>query len=363
MNIIHLVSNKVWGGGEQYVYDLCSHLKTDGHQVTVIHKPYKVLSDKFSELDIPLFTMPLRGIADLTSAVRLSRIIRSGSCIIHVHNFKDAFTACIARRISGNDKVKIVLTRHLVKPGKNSLLYRWLYRQLDCIIFVSALARDRFLSTAPDGIGDKSSVIHNSIITPHILPDIDIRKEFGINADAKIIMFHGRIEQEKGLDTLVDAFKTIEDDNLYLLLFGTGSKDYHDHLQEMIDKAGISSRARLVGFRNDIIDYIRQTDIGVLPSTVPEACPLSCMEYMSQAKCIITTDNGGQAEFIQSGRTGILVPPGDAQKLAEAITHATDPDVARNIGKAAAEWFQTNLSYEVFYKNITGIYTKLSANK
>lgn len=363
MNIIHLVSNRVWGGGEQYVYDLCSHLKTDGHQVTVIHKPYKVLSDRFSELDIPLYSMPLRGITDLISAVRLSRIIRNGNSIIHVHNYKDAFTACFARRIAGNDKVRIILTRHLVKPGKNSCLYRWLYRQLDSIVFVSALARDRFLSTAPDGIGDKSSVIHNSIITPDSLPDIDIRKEFGINADSKIIMFHGRIEQEKGLDTLVDAFNTIKDDNLYLLLFGTGSKDYHDHLQEMIDKAGISSRVRLAGFRNNITEYIKQTDIGVLPSTVPEACPLSCMEYMSQGKCVIATDNGGQAEFIQSGQTGILVPPGDAQKLAEAIINSTDSNVAGTIGKEAAEWFQANLSYGVFYRKITDIYAKLSADK
>ena len=360
MNIIHLVSNRVWGGGEQYVYDLCSHLKTDGHQVTIIHKPYKVLSDRFSELDIPLYSMPLRGITDLISAVRLSRIIRNGSSIIHVHNFKDAFTACTARRIAGNDKARIILTRHLVKPGKNSCLYRWLYRQLDSIVFVSALARDRFLSTAPDGIGDKSSVTHNSIITPDSLPDIDIRKEFGINADSKIIMFHGRIEQEKGLDTLVDAFQTIKDDNLYLLLFGTGSNNYHDHLQEMIDKAGISSRVRFAGFHSNIIGYIRHADIGVLPSTVPEACPLSCMEYMSQGKCVIATDNGGQAEFIQSGQTGILVPPHDAGKLAEAIINATRPDVARTIGEAAAEWFQTNLSYKVFYQSITDIYAKLT---
>lgn len=359
MNIIHLVSNKVWGGGEQYVFDLCSHLKTDGHQVTVIHRPYKVLADRFSELDIPLYSMPLRGIADIVSAVRLSRIIRGGSCIIHVHNFKDAFTACMARRIARNEKIRVVLTRHLVKPGKNSRQYRWLYRQLDSIVFVSALARDRFLSTVPELIAPKTTVIHNSIITPDNLPETDLRKEFGIGVDAKIIMFHGRIEEEKGLDTLVDAFKTIKDDNLHLLLFGTGSKEYHDHLKQKIDNAGISSRVHLVGFRNNIISYIKQTDIGVLPSTVPEACPLSCMEYMSQGKCVITTENGGQAEFIQSGRTGLLIPPGDAGKLAEAIVRATDPNEAQAIGKAAAEWFQTNLSYKVFYQNITDIYAKL----
>lgn len=363
MNIIHLVSNKVWGGGEQYVYDLCSHLKTDGHRVTVIHKPYKVLSDRFSELDIPLYAMPLRGISDIISAVRLSRIIRKGSWIIHVHNFKDAFTAAMARRIARNDNVRTVLTRHLVRPGRNSIPYRWLYRQLDSIVFVSALARDRFLSTVPDGIGHKTTVIHNSITVPDSLPETDIRKEFGIDSQAKVIMFHGRIEQEKGLDTLVDAFKTIKDDRICLLLFGTGSKEYHDHLKQKIDSSGLSSRVLLAGFRSDIISYIRETDIGVLPSVVPEACPLSCMEYMSQGKCVITTCNGGQAEYIQSGHTGLLVPPGDSGKLAGAIIHATDSGVAQTIGQAAAQWFQSDLSYKVFYKKITDIYTRLSANK
>ena len=359
MRVIHLVSNKAWGGGEQYVYDICRHLAADGHDVTIIHKPIPVLRDKLSQLNIPLHEMSLGGILDLESARRLSRLIASGSSILHVHNFKDAFTAAYARKISGNPLVRIVLTRHLVRPGKRSFMYRWLYRQLDRIIFVSKLAQDRFLEGMPQSVRDKSTVLHNSITIPDSITAPDLRKQLELPADSTILMYHGRIEQEKGIDILVKAFAAVRADNLHLVLVGTGSQEYSQSLNESIQNQGLHDRVHFTGFRSDIIACIQEAGLGVIPSIVAEACPLSCMEYMSQGKCVITTCNGGQAEYIRDGVTGILVPPADTQALADAITRAVTTHEADTIGQAAARWFSTNLSYDVFYSRLTDIYKKL----
>lgn len=359
MNITHLVSNKVWGGGEQYVYDLCSNLSAQGHTVTVVHKPLTALRSKLGMLNVPLHEMPLKGLADLRSAHKLSKLVGDGRQVLHVHNFKDAFTAAIARKLSGNKDVRIVLTRHLVRPGKDSFLYRWLYNQLDCMIFVSELAQNKFLSTVRSQAVPLSKVIHNSITITDNQQETDLKKELGIATDSTILMFHGRIEQEKGLLTLIDAFSSIDNSNLHLVLFGTGSESFRLQLEEKINQAGISPRVHFAGFRSNVSDYIRHADMGVIPSIVAEACPLSCMEYMSQGKCIITTDNGGQAEYIESGKTGILVSPGNHQDLAQAIILASDKQTACEIGAQASDWFKNHLSYSVFYRKITDCYNSL----
>lgn len=356
MKIIHLVSNKVWGGGEQYVYDICRHLKADGQDVQVVHRPIPALREKLEQLDIPLYEMSLGGISDIGSAVKLANLIRSGSYILHVHNFKDGFTAALARKMAGNRDVRIIMTRHLVKQGKRSFPYRWLYRQLDRIIFVSELARNRFMDGMPQYLTDKGTVLYNSITTPDIVKDSNLRQELGIPSGCTLLMYHGRIEREKGIEILIDAFKSVQADNLHLVLLGTGSREFSTLLMDKIRNAGLDDRVHFAGFRNDVIACIRESDMGVLPSIVQEACPLSCMEYMSQGKCVITTDNGGQAEYISNRKTGILVPPGDATALSDAILWAVTSGQAEQIGREAAIWFKANLSYPVFYRQIKQIY-------
>ena len=78
------------------------------------------------------------------------------------------------------------------------------------------------------------------------------------------------------------------------------------------------------------------------------------MEYMMVGKCLITTNNGGQAEYIDDGITGLLVAPGDAAGLTAAIRSAIT--TKETIGKKAKEYFDNYLSYDKFYAEILRIY-------
>ena len=91
--IIHIVSNNVWGGGEQYVFDLAGRQLADGIDVEICCRPSETVISKFRKLGIPVHAMPLRGVMDLKSGLLLSKIAdQAGPCLIHAHNFKDAFT-------------------------------------------------------------------------------------------------------------------------------------------------------------------------------------------------------------------------------------------------------------------------------
>ena len=91
MNIIHLVSNKVWGGGEQYVLDLCCRLEADGNSVAVITRGIDAVDKPFAKAGFTPGHLPLGGVFDFISASRLSRVLDSmPDAVVHVHNFKDA---------------------------------------------------------------------------------------------------------------------------------------------------------------------------------------------------------------------------------------------------------------------------------
>ena len=227
MKIFHIVSNKEWGGGEQYVYDLSQRQQADGIEVAIFCKPVEAIVQKYTEAGMKVLPLALGGALDVKSAWQMAKVInQAGPCTIHAHNFKDAFTACYARWIKGTvlmmpfsskngsrrtvPLIRVVMCRHLTRKGKNTLLYRWLYRHLDRLIFDSELSKSEFLSTGPTIDAAKLGIVHTSIVVPETVTVADIRSQFQIPDDCVIGMFHGRLDPEKGLDVLLEALSLLE---------------------------------------------------------------------------------------------------------------------------------------------------------
>ena len=358
MKIFHIVSNKEWGGGEQYVYDLCQHQRADGIDVSIFCKPVDAIVQKFSEAGVQVQPLGLGGVLDVKSAWQMAKVINlAGPCTIHAHNFKDAFTACYARCLSSQKQVRVVMCRHLTRKGKNTLLYRWLYRHLDRLIFDSELSKSEFLSTHPTIDTAKLGIIHTSIVVPETVTTANIRRQFQIPDDRVIGMFHGRLDPEKGLDVLLEAVALVKERSFRLVLVGRGSEDYTAHLKQIVEEKGIADKVIFAGFVHPVLPYVAAADFGILASTVQEGCPLSPQEYMSQGHPVIVTNNGGQREYVVQEQNGLLVPPGDAKALAEAICRLVDDSVLRQrLGQQAKADFDNHLSYAHYYAKIKAVY-------
>lgn len=359
MQIFHIVSNKEWGGGEQYVYDLCQRQRADGISVCIFCKPVADIVRKYEEAGIEVQPLKLGGVADLGSAWKMAQTVgKAGPCAIHAHNFKDAFTACYARRLTRNKQVRVVMCRHLTRTGKNTLLYRWLYGQLDRLCFDSQLSKDMFLSTHPTIDERKLCIVHTSIVTPaEAVTPADLRKEFGIADDTVLAMYHGRLDEEKGLDTLIDAAAQLRDVNYRLVLVGRGNDEYTAHLQQKIAEKGLREKVIFAGFRHPVLPYVAAADFGILASIVREGCPLSPQEYMSQGRPVVSTNNGGQREYITDGVNGLLVEPGNDDQLAEALQRLiTDATLRQRLGAQAKADFDDHMNYEHFYAQLSKIY-------
>ena len=234
--------------------------------------------------------------------------------------------------------VKVVMCRNLTRKGKTSLVYRWLYKQLDCIVFDSQLAMDEFLSTNPPIDRDKLRVIFNAIIVPDNLQAMNLRAEFGIAQDETIILCHGRLDPEKGQHVLIEAVAKLKGEKFKLVLVGGGSEEYTLRLKALIQRHELEQTVIMAGFVDSVISYVAGGEIGVLPSIVAEGCSLAAQEHMAQGHPIVATNNGGQREYIVDGKNGLLVPPNDPDALADALRKLL------------------HLNYESYYRRMREIY-------
>ena len=346
MRIIHLVSNKVWGGGEQYVLDLATEFASRGNDVAIVSRNINAVTHRFTDAGLPVTTMALKGDIDIISPIKLARLIgKEQPVVLHVHNFKDATTALRARTLSRNSNVRIVMTRHLVKPAK----IKSLYNRLDAMIFVSHLAKNEFMSTSPVIDTAKVHVIHNSI--KQLPATTDNGQHNGL-----ALMFHGRLSPEKGIDVLLKAFAQAAIPDARLVIVGSGNQEYVKELQTIAENAGIAQQVTWAGHTSDIHPLIAKADIGVCPSRARESFGLSVVEYMAHGKPVITTNNGAQPEYITDGKDGILIAPDDIGALATAMQSLVSSEKRQAIGKAAKATFDAHLSFPIFIEKIEKVY-------
>lgn len=357
-NLIHILPDIRWGGVARYALDICRHYRDEGWNVTAFTRDAKAVDSLFEKEGIDRLHAPFGGMFDLGSARVIAGFIKHlpvNSVVIHAHGFRNAFTALLARRLAGRKDARVVMTRHKVKKGIDSWLFRRIYRNLDAMIFVSRLARDRFLSTwhgrqlpFPE---ERVHVIHNSIYIKEVVRSDSATKR------PVTAMFHGPLVPGKGIDTLIDALSMLKGSRMRIRIVGNGTPDYVDKLRRRALTRGVMDMIDWRKHSDNPMPIIAECDFGVLPSTAEEAFGLSNIEYMAAGKPLICTANGAQPEYITDGREGFLVPTSNPGALADAMRKlASDPDLRKRMGDRAIETFNTVLSWSKFIKKLDIFY-------
>ena len=167
--------------------------------------------------------------------------------------------------------------------------------------------------------------------------DDDVLLSHGLLTDRKFIFFVGTLEPRKGVDVLLDAFTLIarDDDSIELWLAGQvgwGVKDF----DVLISKHLGASRIRRLGYVDEAVlpALLRRANAVTYPSR-GEGFGLPVLEAMACGATVVTTEGTVMAEVANGG--AVLVPVGDANKLAEALTEvlASSGDVRRQWGERA----------------------------
>jgi glycosyltransferase involved in cell wall biosynthesis len=183
------------------------------------------------------------------------------------------------------------------------------------------------------------------------------------NKDSKVILYFGHPSPFRGLDTLIMAMQEVKKScpfvELFLLVRETGEKI------KWLKKAADKMKEVLIveGVLNDeiLISYLSLADIVVLPFRFwPQVeCPLTVLEAMAMGKAVITTYTGAIPEIILNGKNGVLVPPNDSKKLANAIVNLLrNPSRIWEIGYAARNYIKRFHDWDVIVKDTLYAFSK-----
>ncbi len=205
----------------------------------------------------------------------------------------------------------------VVAPGRLRL-YRWCSTALTKVVGVSEAVIAELRNDTGDG--PLLEVVHNGVTFP--VDPARERLEGPVDIDPEhpaVIGLNGLLTSWKGQEVLLDAVALLDVPVHLELLGGTLPKDapYADGLQRQVDRLGIAEQVTILGHHPDPLARMRSWTVAVSASTDPEACPLAVLEAMSIGLPVIATDHGGSPEVLDGA--GLLVPPGDAHALAEAI--------------------------------------------
>lgn len=356
--LIHILSANRWGGVERYALDICRHFIAQGWKVAAVTRDAKAVDTLFANEGVELLHAPIGGLLDFQSVRTLAATLKASSrdsVVIHAHGFRNAFTALLARKMAGRKDVRIVMTRHKVKRGIDSWLFRRIYRNLDAIICVSHIVANRFVSTwharELPFPAERLHVIHNSL-------NIKVTEPLPKSGKGPVTaMFHGLLIPGKGLETLIDAMSLLKGIRLRLRIVGSGAPDYVDALRRRAVARGVMEMIDWHKYSSTPMDLIRECDFGVLPSQTEEAFGLANIEYMACGRPQVCTSNGAQPEYITDGREGFLVAPGNAVALADAMRKlASDEPLRIRMGARAFETFRDTLSWSRFISQLAPLY-------
>lgn len=357
--LIHIIPSNKWGGVQVYANDICRHYLAAGWDVTALTRNAVGVDAPFAEAGVRLFHAPVRGFFDvatvMTLAGELRRRAKDSRIVIHTHRYRDAFTALIAKHLAKRPDIRIVNTRHSVRPGRDSRLFRRLYKQLDAHIFVSQLAFDGFMSTTARNLElakEKIHILHNSIP-----PEDNIVVQEPTHGPV-VALYQGSIVKGKGLETLIDAMALLKNVKLRLRISGNGNPDYLDLLRRRAMMRDVMDNIDWNLYSRPSAEACNDVHFGVIPSTEREAFSLECLRFMATMRPQISTLNGAQSEYLKDGETAFLVPPEDAEALAAAMRRlASDRELRLAMGYAAYNDFKASYSWDIFIKELDRIYS------
>jgi sugar transferase (PEP-CTERM/EpsH1 system associated) len=173
----------------------------------------------------------------------------------------------------------------------------------------------------------------------------------------------GRMDPVKDLPNLLQGFARASHSSrsrLRLVLVGDGPT--RPAVERLVEQLGLRERVWLAGERADIAEVMRGLDCFVLPS-LGEGISNTILEAMASRLAVIATRVGGNPELIEPGMTGLLVPPGDSDALADALVrYSTDRAMARRHAKAARRVAQSRFSLARMVADYCSLYeTALAA--
>lgn len=366
LRILQLITELAPAGAERCVYELACRLDRDQFDVRVAALRGGAVADWLAEAGVAVTVLGVRGKWDVGKLGRLVRMLRRERIdILHTHLFHADLAGRLAAWLAG--RVRVVHTVHIAetrfRPWQFAF-YRLTAGLCDRLIAVSGSAGDYHASRC--GLPpSRYTVIPNGIdiaaYSRCAQARAALRAEWGVGPDEVLAAFVGRLDYQKGLDTLLAAMSSLHSQGRAPKLVIAGQGPQQGMLEKFLAAEPAGRRIRLLGFTNDVRGVLSAADLLAMPSRW-EGFGLAAAEAMAASLPVVATNAAGLRDVVVPGRTALVVDKDDPKALAGAIEQlSADAALRKRLGQAgrrrAVERFDINTTiaaHEALYRQIAG---------
>ena len=347
--------------------DLTVHCQGADRPDAVAHRPWDLLADANQALQVISTDLSMTAALSLTG---------DDAQLVHSHTWYANLGGHLAAMLYGIPHVMTMHSLEALRPWKAEQLgggYRlssWCERvsadSAAAVVAVSDGMRADIMTAYPEIPAERIRVIRNGIDTTEYHPDpaTDVLERYGIDLRRPYVIFVGRITRQKGVPVLLRAASGLDPRAQLVLCAGQAdTPELEAEVTGLVDGLR-ASRSGVVWIpemlpKREVIQLLTHAMVFAIPS-IYEPLGIVNLEAMACGTAVVGSRTGGIPEVVADGETGLLVPPGEPEPLAEALNALIrDPDRAAAMGQAGRKRAVAEFGWAAIAAQTAALYAEL----
>ncbi len=344
---LHIIASRQPGGAEYFFSRLVNAMHSATHPTEALVSSRCGYADRLDPA-VRLHRLPMKGIWDLYSRYAINRIVKQQQIDI-VQTYLGR-----AARLTRLNRTGVRLVCRIggyYNPRQYAHADHW-------VCNTRGLCDYMVRSGMP---ADRVHMIPNFVTAPTPLSVKEkscLRQQYGVAADDILLCSVGRLHSIKGLDTLISAFallrKRYSQQQCKLLLAGEGPE--REALMQLAQSLQVADRIIWAGWQSNTAPLYQIADI-VVCSSIQEGFGNVILEAWANGTAVLSTAAEGPVELIDSGESGILVPIGAPEAMADALCQLIDTPAMRDeLAYQGAIQLETHYSEDAIVKQYADLY-------
>ena len=234
--------------------------------------------------------------------------------------------------------------------------------ELDKVDLVMPVSEQIGQSLVAGGVhSERVRVLYSGLNLDAVPTQVDpqgMRHQLGIPAEAQVLGTVANLFARKGYEVMLQAMPTLLTafPQVHYVIVGTGDTEYESRLRALTQKLGLGGHVHFAGFHDSVYPFLAAMDVYVHPALM-EGFGIAVLEAMAMRKPVVATTTGGLPEIVQDGQTGLLVPPGEPNALAQAIVNLLQDSTRRvAMGRSGRSRVETIFTVEAMMDRLIAAY-------
>jgi len=350
--LLNSIGRNKFGGGEKWVISAAKGLQDAGHTVYLGCRSNSMLESRARERGIAVRNFNVLSDFSPYNIIKLTQLLKTENIDVVLSKNREFGIAGIAGYFANTP---LVVARHGLPLRRKISKHKFLLNKFaDGIIVNAASTKEMYVENGwfPE---DFVKIIYNGI---DLNTSCDPMPFETMYPGKKIIVSTGRLSAQKGFSYLIDAAAILKQkrDDVMIIVLGEGK--LRESLMQRARTSGVDKMIQFPGFVKAVGPYLKGCDLFTLPSLY-EGLSNAAIEAMAFGKPAILSDVNGAREIVTDGVNGVIVPPRDADSLANAMHDLLSDEEKRvTYGKKASSYVQEVFSIDKMVRKLEAYFEK-----